>query len=205
MGQRNNFFLSFLSFCSFFSFLSFLPPFFFFLFFSFFLSSLPPSLPPFLPSFLSEKETSICQSTYLRIHWLILVCALTRDQTCNLGVSGQHSNQLSYQARARRDFLCLGRFKPCIWCLSSPKDRDRARSRFFDPHPPGYFHLQELLWPRPVCLLTTSPSSVSCSEPESDPSATPQQAGDTGERDKAGGRRKKLSGWNLRSTDARLY
>ena len=42
-----------------------------------------------------ESETSICCSTYLFIHWLILVCALTRDWTCNLGVIGQHSNQLS--------------------------------------------------------------------------------------------------------------
>ena len=33
-------------------------------------------------------------------YWLILVCALTRDQTHNLGVRGQLSNQMSYQARA---------------------------------------------------------------------------------------------------------
>ena len=32
-------------------------------------------------------------------HSLILVCALTGDQTCNLGISGQHSDQLSYSAR----------------------------------------------------------------------------------------------------------
>lgn len=32
------------------------------------------------------------------------------------------------------------------------------------PHQlPGHFHLQETLRPRPLCLLTTSPSSVSCS------------------------------------------
>ena len=34
------------------------------------------------------EETSACRSTYLCIHWLILVCTLTGDQTCNLGVSG---------------------------------------------------------------------------------------------------------------------
>ena len=47
-----------------------------------------------------ERETSICCSTYFRIHWLIFVCALTRDQTCNLGISRQCFNQLSYLARA---------------------------------------------------------------------------------------------------------
>ena len=35
-----------------------------------------------------ERETSICCSTYLCIHWLILVCALTGDRTRNLGLSG---------------------------------------------------------------------------------------------------------------------
>ena len=35
-----------------------------------------------------EKETLICFSTYLCIHWLILVCALTGDQTHNLGILG---------------------------------------------------------------------------------------------------------------------
>ena len=33
-----------------------------------------------------ERETSICCSTYLCIHWLILVCALARDGTHNLSV-----------------------------------------------------------------------------------------------------------------------
>ena len=33
-----------------------------------------------------ERETSICCSIYLFIHWLILVCALTWDQTATLGV-----------------------------------------------------------------------------------------------------------------------
>ena len=39
-----------------------------------------------------EKETSICCSTYLfmlsLIHCLILICALTGNQTCNLGLLG---------------------------------------------------------------------------------------------------------------------
>ena len=48
-----------------------------------------------------EKETSICCSSYFCIHWLILLCALTRDQTHNLGVLGRRSNQMSYPARAK--------------------------------------------------------------------------------------------------------
>ena len=46
-----------------------------------------------------EGGIPLCRSIYLRIHWLILACALTGDQTCNLGVLG-HSNQLNYPARA---------------------------------------------------------------------------------------------------------
>ena len=42
----------------------------------------------------------ICCSTYLCIHWLFLVCVLTRDRTRNLGLAGWHSTQLSYPARA---------------------------------------------------------------------------------------------------------
>lgn len=45
-----------------------------------------------------EKETD-CWSTYLCIHWVILIYAQIRDRTCNLGVSGWHSNQSSYPAR----------------------------------------------------------------------------------------------------------
>ena len=40
-------------------------------------------------------ETSICCSTYLCIHWLLLILVLTRDWTHNLGVLGRCSNQLS--------------------------------------------------------------------------------------------------------------
>ena len=38
--------------------------------------------------------------SYVFIHWLTMVCALTGVRTYNLGVSGQSSNQLSYPARA---------------------------------------------------------------------------------------------------------
>ena len=46
------------------------------------------------------REREICCSIYLRIHWLILVCAMLGDQTCNLGVWGWCSSQLSSLARA---------------------------------------------------------------------------------------------------------
>ena len=48
-----------------------------------------------------EKEKRrFCCSTHLCIHWSVLVCALTRDWTLNLGILGQCSNQLSYLVRA---------------------------------------------------------------------------------------------------------
>ena len=47
-----------------------------------------------------RQQTLICCSTYWCIHCSILACALTEDQTHNLGVSGCCSNQLSYAARA---------------------------------------------------------------------------------------------------------
>ena len=38
-----------------------------------------------------ERGTSVCCSSYLWIHWLILTCALNEDQTCNLGILGRHT------------------------------------------------------------------------------------------------------------------
>ena len=46
-----------------------------------------------------ERERNM-NSTYLCTHWLILVCALTRDQTHNLAVSEWCCSQLTYPARA---------------------------------------------------------------------------------------------------------
>ena len=46
-----------------------------------------------------ERGIFIRCSTYLCIHSLILVCALTGDQTHNLGALGWCSNQLSNPAR----------------------------------------------------------------------------------------------------------
>ena len=39
------------------------------------------------------REREICCSTDSCIHWLLPVYALTRDRTCNLGTSEQHSNR----------------------------------------------------------------------------------------------------------------
>ena len=52
-----------------------------------------------------KRETLICFSTYLCIHGLIPVCAVTRQQTCKLGVLGRCSNQLSYPAKAIGTFF----------------------------------------------------------------------------------------------------
>ena len=75
-----------------------------------------------------ERETLLCCYTfYLCIHWLILVCALTRDQNRNHGMLGWCSNQLSWPARAYCLYflpqfssasLCLG-FQPSLQTLFS--------------------------------------------------------------------------------------
>ena len=55
--------------------------------------------------FREEREILICCSTYSWIHWLSLVCALTRGWTRNLGILVRCSNQLSYPAKASCHFL----------------------------------------------------------------------------------------------------
>ena len=48
-----------------------------------------------------EREiTFVVLLIYAFLHRLLLVCALTGDQTHNLGVLGQYSNQLNCPARA---------------------------------------------------------------------------------------------------------
>ena len=50
---------------------------------------------------------------YLCIHSLIDSCiCLTGDRTCNLGIMGQCSNQLSYPCRARN---CLNFYQEIHW------------------------------------------------------------------------------------------
>ena len=68
---------------------------------------LPPCLSPtgiitplnFFLLILREGERFVVPLN-LQIHWLNLVCAMNRDQTCNLGIPELRSNQLSFPARA---------------------------------------------------------------------------------------------------------
>ena len=55
----------------------------------------------------TDRHTLTCCSTDLWVHWLLLVCALTEDSACYVGVLGWHSNQMSYPTRA----WCI--FKKC--------------------------------------------------------------------------------------------
>ena len=75
-----------------------------------------------------ERERNICFSTYLCSPRFLLVCALTRDWTCNLGASGQHSNQLSYLARVHYSF-----FKKDFY-LFIFRERRRERERKGEKH-----------------------------------------------------------------------
>ena len=59
-----------------------------------------------------ERERGTCCSTYLHIHWLIVVDAMTGDQTRNLSISGWRSNQLSYPARTTKGFKTQGIWHP---------------------------------------------------------------------------------------------
>ena len=73
---------------------------------------------------------------YLCIHWLILVPAMTGGQTHNFGISGRHSNQLSYPARA-----------------SSPALDDTFKNTFQPPLHAWYWQQAGLPWHVPgVCL-----------------------------------------------------
>ena len=62
-----------------------------------------------------ETETLICCSTFLCIHCLILVCALTKNWICNLGISEPCCNQLSYPARAKKTLF--QDWKRQLFCL----------------------------------------------------------------------------------------
>ena len=55
-----------------------------------------------------EREILICCPFYLCIHWLTLVCALSGYRICNLGISRQWFNQLSYPAR-ETFFVLMGK------------------------------------------------------------------------------------------------
>ena len=63
-------------------------------------------------------ETSICCFTYLHIHWLLLVCVLSRDWTHNPGILGQCSNPLSHLPRGNSSFLSRNNTL-CGWLFHS--------------------------------------------------------------------------------------
>ena len=54
-----------------------------------------------------DRQTSPYHSTRLCTHWLILICALSQDWTCNIGVSGRCTNRRSHLARAVQFLLHL--------------------------------------------------------------------------------------------------
>ena len=80
-------------------------------------------------------ETSVCGSTYLCIHWLIVVCVLIDDRTHNLGVLEHRCNQLGYPASQGQSWPFLF----CLWLLSvcsahwshSNRDVVAVKSRMF--------------------------------------------------------------------------
>ena len=74
-----------------------------------------------------ERETCICYSVYLCIHWLTLTCALTGDGTCNPGALGRCSNWLSHWPRAiffRKHFI--------YFFLERGEGREKQRERNID-------------------------------------------------------------------------
>ena len=60
----------------------------------------------------------ICCSTYLCIHWLVLICPLTRDGTHNLGVWVCHSNHLSHPPGQRWILFCYEDSNICTSSLT---------------------------------------------------------------------------------------
>ena len=69
-----------------------------------------------------EKETSIWCSTYWDTHWLILVCALTRDWTHNLGVSGRCSDNWATRPGHARKVFKHSQFLPSSCISHIPPD-----------------------------------------------------------------------------------
>lgn len=58
-----------------------------------------------------EREGKTCCFTHPCPHWLIILCALTRDQIHNLSALEQCSNQWSYPSRAQFYFFITFWFK----------------------------------------------------------------------------------------------
>lgn len=112
----------------------------------------------------------------------------------------------------RRNFLSLRRFKPCVWCLPSPNNGDGARRGSLDtPHRHHLTSSPATSISRRLCgqgLFVSSPLLLPLSPaagPESAPSPPlPPARRDIGETE-GNGRKKRVSGWNLRSLDPRRW
>ena len=77
----------------------------------------------YLLIFETDRQKSICCSTY----WLILLCALTADQTCKLGSRRQHLNQLSvWPGHKHSLFICY------IYSLQLPFSNSSIGLHLFD-------------------------------------------------------------------------
>lgn len=112
--------------------------------------------------------------------------------------------------QGKEGLLNLRGLKPCTRCLSNPKDSESARRGVFEPPPPPP---QATSISRSLCgqgLFVSSPLLLPLSPaagPESAPSPPLPSpvAGILGEGGGQDGGRKRRSGWNLRSLDARLH
>ena len=100
-------------------------------------------------------ETNINLLFHLCIHWLLLVCALTGDQTHNLGILGQHSNHLSYPSRAEISHF-LKRFYLLIFRGEGREKEKKRNTDVWLPLP----HLLLSAWPATqACALTGNQTS----------------------------------------------
>ena len=98
-----------------------------------------------------RERQNICCSTDPWIHWLILVCALTRDQTHNLCLWGQCPNPLSSPVRACLSSLLNTRFPSYYFTLKNINFRSFNNYYFSNYHVLGLgeWHVQS--WQKPAC------------------------------------------------------
>ena len=75
-----------------------------------------------------QEASHVCLRCHLdqkSLHWLIIVCALTEDQTLNRGAWGRRCDSLNYPARAEKRYfnevtLTLENSKFKIYFISQP-------------------------------------------------------------------------------------
>ena len=102
------------------------------------------------------ERDQFCCSTYLYIHQLILVCALTGNRTHNLVVLGRFYKQLSYLAGANT-YPIVRDLKICTATLMRKKSFPSLGINWANPSKyientllsfSEIFHTQELVWRR---------------------------------------------------------